>query len=177
MAGSHRFIRRPGDEVFSVVLLLFSLFLFSQMWSQTVWQPGRGFAAQPGFWPRAAILVMVVGAATNLVASILDARRRMWHRTVGSELRRWTGSLEFAGWFMAYVFLTPALGYLPCTLLFMMLLVARVNHRSGRALMAALLVGLCIVLLFKSYLRVNIPGGALYDLFPASVRVFFVQYL
>lgn len=158
------------------VLLLFSLFLFFQLGSQTV-SAGGAFAADPAFWPRLAVGGMVLFAALNLFASLRDKATKERFYGMGEELLLWLRSLEFALWFMAYVLATPLIGYLAASLLFSVCLAVRVGYRSNRALGLAALVGLGTVLVFKSFLQVKIPGGSIYEVLPGAVRNFFILYL
>lgn len=169
--------RRAGDTTFGVICLLFALFLLSQMTSQTVWAPGQGFAAQPGFWPRLAVIGMTVLAAMNLYGSWRDRRRDERFTAAGEEVLLWVRSLEFALWFMAYVFATPIIGYLAATVLFAVTLSVRVGYRSFLALGSAVGAAVVTVLIFKSFLQVKIPGGAVYEALPATIRNFFILYL
>lgn len=169
--------RQTGDTSFNAACLLGSLFLFSQMWSQTVWAPGQSFAAQPGFWPRLAILGMVLFSALNLYRSIRDPGADERLTALGEEVLLWIRSVEFGLWFMAYVFATPLIGYLPASVLFAIALSLRVGYRSGRAMIWAAAVGALTVLLFKSFLQVKIPGGAAYQALPEGLRNLFVLYL
>lgn len=169
--------RQSGDTTFNAACLLLSLFLFTQMWSQTTWAPGQSFAAQPGFWPRLAVMGMMLFSALNLYISIRDPSREERLTGLGEEVVLWLRSVEFALWFMAYVFATPVIGYLAASVLFAVTLAFRVGYRSGKALIWAAAVGAATVLLFKSFLQVKIPGGAIYETLPDGIRSFFVLYL
>ncbi|MFV0383854.1 tripartite tricarboxylate transporter TctB family protein [Paracoccus sp. (in: a-proteobacteria)] len=169
--------RRTGDTAFNAVCLLVSLFLFSQMWSQTTWAPGQIFAAQPGFWPRLAVIGMVLFSALNLYGSIRDPHADARLTALGEEVLLWLRSVEFGLWFMAYVFATPVIGYLPASVLFAIALTLRVGYRSGQALVWAAVAAAATVLLFKSFLQVKIPGGAVYQTLPDGLRNLFVLYL
>ncbi len=169
--------RQTGDTVFNGLCLLGALFLFSQMWAQTVWAPGQSFAAQPGFWPRLAVIGMVLFSAWNLAGSLRDPRAEERATGIGEEVVLWIRSIEFGLWFMAYVYATPVIGYLAASILFAALLALRVGYRSGRALGLAALAGLGTVVLFKSFLQVKIPGGAIYDSLPDDLRNLFILYL
>lgn len=169
--------RQSGDTTFNAACLLISLFLFAQMWSQTTWAPGQSFAAQPGFWPRLAVIGMTLFAALNFYISVRDPDREERLTGLGEEVALWLRSIEFALWFMAYVFATPVIGYLAASVLFAVLLAYRVGYRSGKALLWAAVAGSATVLLFKSFLQVKIPGGSIYQLLPDGIRSFFVLYL
>lgn len=169
--------RQTGDTAFGVVCLLVSLFLLSQMWNQTTWAEGQGFAAQPGFWPRLGVIGMVLFSAVNLYFSIRDPGAEERLTGLGEEVLLWIRSVEFGLWFMAYVFATPVIGYLPASVLFAVALSLRVGYRSGQALFWAAAAGALTVLLFKSFLQVKIPGGTIYESLPGALRGFFVLYL
>ena len=87
-------------------------------------------------------------------------------------LRRWFGVAEYGLYFLIYVYLVPRLGYLPATLLVFPLLTLRVGYRSRKMVVYSWVVGLGIVLLFKSLLQVKIPGGKIYAIFPEAIRSF-----
>ena len=80
-------------------------------------------------------------------------------------------------WFMAYVMLVPRLGYLPSTILFTLTLAFRLGYRDFRHLSGAVGVGIAIVVIFKSFLQVKVPGGLLYERFPDTIRAFMLTYL
>ncbi|MEM8980915.1 MAG: tripartite tricarboxylate transporter TctB family protein [Pseudomonadota bacterium] len=165
--------RRPGDIVFAWVFLLFALFLLSQLGSQAPWNPRAKIFSQPAFWPTTAVVLMVGFAGLHVLSSALSPR------LVGrwAEIWAWVRSLEYAGWFMAYVFLVPFVGYLPTTVVFAVLLGLRAGYRSWAKLGLLAGLGLVIVLVFKGFLQVKIPGGALYEYLPVALRSFFLTYL
>lgn len=142
---------------------------------QTVWIEGRPPLRQPGLFPGVAIGLMLVFGAGNLAACLIrNARRR--GAPMLPELARWLAAGEFLGWYLAYVLAVPWLGYLPATVLFTTLLALRLGYR-GRMLWAAPLFGAGTVILFKTLLKVRIPGGALYDLAPPALRTALVLWL
>ena len=61
-------------------------------------------------------------------------------------------------------------------MIFCTVLAYRAGYREGRVLGAAALLGASVVLLFKSFLQVKIPGGALYEYFPAALRNLLIVY-
>ena len=93
-----------------------------------------------------------------------------------AEVTLWARAGEYVLWFLVYVLATPWIGYLPATMIFMTLLAWRLGYR-GRALALAPLVAIAIVVVFKAFLAVRIPGGAVYDIFPQALRNFLVVYL
>ncbi len=164
--------RRPGDIVFAWVALIGSLLLLSQIAAQTEWRGGAKWPAQPRFWPAVSLTGMAGFAALHLLGSALSERiEGRW-----SEVRLWLSSLEYAGWFVGYAALVPIAGYLPTTVLFAMLLTFRAGYRSAAALGAAAGSAVVIVLLFKSFLQVKLPGGQIYEVLPDGLRQFMLTY-
>ncbi len=165
--------RRPGDIVFAWGFLLLSVFLVTQLDTQAPWNPKAKTFSQPAFWPTVAVWAMVVFAAFHLLSSFLSTRLEgRWQ-----EVWAWARSVEYAGWFMAYVFLVPWLGYLPMTVLFAVLLGLRAGYRSAATLGALVCLGIAIVVIFKGFLQVKIPGAAVYEYLPTALRSFFLTYL
>lgn len=164
--------RRPGDLVFAWIFLLFALFLLSQLGTQAPWKPGGKTFSQPAFWPSVALWSMAGFALLHLVSSALSPRLAGRWREVG----HWVRSLEYVGWFLAYVFVVPRLGYLPTTVLFALLLGLRAGYRSGRSFAALAAMAVAIVVIFKSLLQVRIPGGAIYEMLPPGLRSTMLTY-
>lgn len=164
--------RRPGDIVFAWVLLIASIFLLSQLWGQTTWRSGNALFAQPRFWPGVSLAGMAIFAAFHLLGSALSERiEGRW-----PEVWLWISSLEYAGWFIGYALLVPYTGYLPTTIVFAVALALRAGYRSGAALLAAAGAAAVIVVLFKSLLRVSLPGGQVYQYLPDGIRQVFLTY-
>jgi len=164
--------RRPGDIVFAWIFLILSLFLVSQLDSQAPWKPNGKTFSQPAFWPTVAVYAMSFFAAFHLLSSFLSERLEgRW-----SEVWSWVKSVEYAGWFMAYVSLVPMLGYLPMTMVFAVLLGLRAGYRSVKVLGFLLILAIVIVVVFKGFLQVKIPGAAIYEYLPTALRSFFLTY-
>ncbi len=164
--------RRPGDLVYSCICLAVSLVLAASLSAQTTWVAGTKLLAQPAFWPHVAVLAMVLFSALHLVSGLIsDKLDGRWQ-----EVWFWLRSVEFAGWFMIYVIAVPYLGYLPATLVFTLALTWRLGYRGARHLGAAALFGLAVVVVLKSLLQVKVPGGAVYELLPATLRSFMLTY-
>ena len=66
---------------------------------------------------------------------------------------------------------------LPATMIFAPALTWRLGYRSPRLLWASLAFGVAVVLIFKGVLGVKIPGGAVYEYLPDSIRAFALRYL
>ncbi|WP_136443845.1 tripartite tricarboxylate transporter TctB family protein [Pacificoceanicola onchidii] len=164
--------RRPGDIVFAWFALVVSVVLLSQITDQTVWRDGKPVMAQPRFWPAVSLGGMAGFAALHLIGSALSERiEGRWQ-----EVRLWFASLEFAGWFIAYAIVVPYAGYLPTTLVFAVLLCLRMGYRSRGMLLAAGVTAVVIVVLFKSLLKVNLPGGRVYEVLPEGLRQIMLTY-
>jgi len=164
---------RRGQLVFALGFVVLSLLLLVQIGDQTIWAAKAEFFAQPRFWPAVGLGGMVAMGALHLY-------RLPWRRfTVNDrvELRRWAAVLEYALWFMAYVLLVPVLGYLPVTLVFVPLLSWRMGYRSRFMMITSIVFAVAVVVLFKSFLGVKIPGGAIYEYLPGALRSFFILNL
>ncbi|WP_417675321.1 tripartite tricarboxylate transporter TctB family protein [Pseudodonghicola sp.] len=164
---------RRGQLVFALVFVALSILLLSQIGHQTVWAAKTKFFAQPRFWP-------AVGLGGMAVLGGLHLYHLPWKRFTSSdrvELRRWAEVLEYAVWFMAYVLLVPVIGYLLATLIFMPALTWRMGYRSRLILWSSVVFAVAVVVLFKTFLSVKIPGGMIYEYLPGALRGFFILYL
>ena len=115
-------------------------------------------------------------AVLYLIGGWRDPQRKMREADFAREIIVWLRGLEFTLWFMAYVFAVPVAGYLPTTMVFCAVLSLRAGYRSARMLSAAVALGAVIVVGFKTFLQVRIPGGALYEIFPEALRNFLIVY-
>ena len=166
--------RSAGQSVFILASLVLTLGLLSQIGRQTVWvEDAKSFAAQPRFWPAVALMVMTFGLAAHLWLM----KRRRPDRLDWVEARRWLEPLEYVLWFMGYVYLVPQIGFLPMSVLFACLLTVRLGYRGTGYIATAALFAVAMVILFKGFLGVRIPGAALYEFLPAGLRSFFILYL
>ena len=165
--------RKPGDLIFAIFFLAFSVVLLTQLGDQTRWVARKSLFVQPRFWPSVAVIGMVVFGALHLIGSLWSPR--IMGRL--KELWLWTRSLEYVAWFLIYVTLVPITGYLPTTLAFSVLLALRVGYRDRKTLLAAAGAGFAIVILFRTLLQVKIPGGAIYEYLPDGMRAFMLTYM
>ena len=165
--------RRPGDIVFAWLFFAFAVFLLTQLGTQSPWKWGSKVFSQPAFWPTVSVFLMVIFAGLHLLSSALSPR------LVGrwNEVWQWIRSLEYAGWFMAYVFVVPQLGYLFATILFGLLLAVRTGYRSIKTYLSVVVLSVVIVVVFKGFLQVKIPGGAIFEYLPTALRSFMLTYL
>ena len=164
--------RRPGDIVFAWIALVVSVFLLLQLMDQTTWKNGGKLFAQPRFWPAVSLGGMALFAAFHLLGSALS--ERIYGRW--QEVWLWISSLEYAGWFIAYALLVPYAGYLPSTVLFAVALALRAGYRKVSTLGISAVAAVVIVLLFKTFLKVNLPSGLIYESLPDGLRQIMLTY-
>lgn len=164
--------RRPGDIVFAWAFLLMGAVLLFQIVDQTAWRSGNPLFAQPRFWPAVSLGAMTAFAAFHLLGSALSERiSGRWR-----EVLTWAASLEYAGWFIAYALAVPYTGYLLTTVAFAVALALRAGYRRAAMLVAAGVSAICIVVLFKTVLRVNLPSGLIYEGLSDGLRQFMLTY-
>jgi len=165
--------RRPGDLVFSLLFLCLCLFLAFNLQDQTTWSKGTKLPSQPAFWPYLSVGIMTLFALLHLLSGLFSpAIKGRW-----LEVTFWLRSVEYALWFMAYVFIVPTLGYLISTVLFTFSLSLRLGFRSTKQLLLAIVFAVVVVVLFKSLLQVKVPGGQIYEYLPTALRSFMLTYL
>lgn len=162
---------KPGEIAFVLIFFLFSAFLLTQLGEQAKFSARGKFFAQPAVWPGIGVIGMTVFGGLHLLT-------RFKHRVggTGAEVILWLRALEYVAWFMVYVLAVPQLGYLPCTVVFTVLLALRMGYRKPSTLMWAGLSGVIIVVVFKSLLKVKIPGGAVYEVLPDALRNVMIVY-
>lgn len=163
--------RRPGRLIFALSFLAVSVVLLSQLGEETKFSWKGQLAAQPAFWPAIGVIGMVLFGSCHAVGEFRRRSRDPGLDETG-ETGIWLRSIEYLAWFMAYVFAVPVIGYLPATLIFTVALAFRAGYRSRGMLGAAALMGFGVVLVFKAFLSVKIPGGAIYEYLPDAVRSF-----
>jgi len=165
--------RRPGNLFFASLFLLISLVLVLQLGSQTEWKSATKWSSQPALWPAISLFGMLIFATLNWFSAIVSPRIEGRWQEVGF----WLSSFEFVAWFMAYVFLVPILGYLPSTIVFALILTYRMGYRSKAMFSYAALAAVSVVVIFKSFLQVKVPGGQAYEYLPDAVRSFALTYI
>ena len=164
---------RRGQLLFALGFLAVSVLLLSQIGRETVWIEKSKLAAQPRFWP-------AIGLGMMVLAGGLHLWRLPWKNVTRFdriEARKWMGVLEFALWFMAYVLVVPILGYLPVTMVFVPALLWRMGYRTRVMLGLGVVFAVAVVILFKGFLSVKIPGGMVYEYLPGALRSFAILYL
>ncbi|UYV37956.1 tripartite tricarboxylate transporter TctB family protein [Rhodobacteraceae bacterium D3-12] len=155
-----------GQLLFALVFLVAALLLLSQLGSETKWVKRTKFFAQPRFWPGVAVGGMVLFSVLHL----WRLPRKRFKTPDFVEWRIWFYAIEWVLWFLVYVAVVPIVGYLPTTVGFVMLLAWRVGYRSKKMQWISAGFGVAVVLVFKTFLQVKIPGGALYEYLPDALR-------
>lgn len=164
---------RRGQLIFAVAFVVFSALLLSQIGNQTRWVDNTKFFAQPRFWP-------AIGLTSMVLLAVLHLARLPWRQVTRfdvAEVKRWAMVAEYVTWFMVYVLVVPIVGYLLATLAFVPALTWRMGYRDRKMLTIGTVFGFCVVVMFKSFLSVKIPGGAIYEYLPGSLRSFFILNL
>jgi len=167
-----------GAKLFAVVSLLLSVFLLSQIGSQAKFSASGNLTAQPAFWPGISLGLMVLFGVGHVVSVWRGGHQNSDDQTaaridaglIGEGFRL----VECFIWFMVYVAFVPVTGYLLTTLVFSLLFARRSGYRTPRMLLASIIMGLVVVLVFKTFLGVKIPGGAIYEFLPAALRNFMI---
>ena len=165
-----------AEPLVAAAFAIAGLVLLSRIGIETKRVDVASMVLQPAFWPAVGLAFMTGFSIWRLAVSGRKGLRIAFGHT-GEELRALLAALEYLAWFLAYVFLVPRIGYLAATLLFTVLLAWRLGYRSARSLLVAALFGIAVVVFFKSFLSVKIPGGAIYEAFPPAIRNFMIQRL
>ena len=160
---------RPGNLAFVISFVVFSALVLSQITSETKFSSRGPLFAQPRFWPAVGLTGMV-GFGVAYLATHWRKHSAGWLREVLS----WVRAIEYFVWFMIYVAAVPIIGYLGATVCFTVLLALRQGYRDWRRITISALLGVAIVLLFKTGLGVKIPGGAVYEFLPSALRNFMI---
>ncbi|MEO9781943.1 MAG: tripartite tricarboxylate transporter TctB family protein [Sedimentitalea sp.] len=165
--------RRPGDVVFAVFFLALSILLISQLGEQTEVAKRTKWYAQPALWPKISLYAMCAFAFLHWLSSAMSPRiAGRW-----TEVALWMRGFEYVAYFLIYVLAVPKIGYLPSTVLFCVFLAFRTGFRDMRALLAAAVFAVGVVIVFRGILAVKIPAGAIYDYLPDAIRSFALIYL
>lgn len=170
-AGKH------SSTFFIAVCLFAALILLLQLGAETKYSANGKLFAQPRFWPAVGVVGMVFFGITHLALAFYNRVKPTIHPGGAfSELLTWAKAVEYLVWFLLYVHLVPVIGYLPATIIFTVLLAARQGYRSKNQLLTAAATGIVIVLVFKTGLSVKIPGGAIYEYLPQTLRNIAIIY-
>ena len=165
--------RRPGDIVFATFFFALSIFLISQIGTQTEAVPRAKWFAQPSLWPKISLYSMCTFAFFHWLSSTVSPRiAGRWVEVVF-----WVRSFEYVFYFLIYVLIVPQIGYLPATVIFAVFLALRAGFRGLKPILIAIAFGISVTVIFRGFLAVRIPAGAIYEYLPDSIRTFFLIYL
>jgi hypothetical protein len=161
---------KSGDLLFAVFFFLISAILISQFPDQIKWFKKTKLTSQPALWSAIGLIGMTV---FGLIHLFLNLRIQNLKIELDEGIL-WIKSIEYACWFLLYVILVPNIGYLIATLIIAPCLTYRVGYRDKQMITYSMVTGLSIVLIFKTFLEVKIPGGAIYELLPNTIRSFMI---
>lgn len=163
--------RQAGDSVFAIAFVIVTTALAAAVPWQIKYVPATKLIAQPAFWPLVGLVMMAGFGTVHLLATLYSPRPagRL------QEVYLWLRSLEFVAWYYIYVTVIPIAGYLPATILFVMLLCLRLGYRSPALLAYGVLFSFGIALIFKAGLGVALPAGQIYEYLPDSLRNFMMK--
>jgi lipid-A-disaccharide synthase-like uncharacterized protein len=159
--------------VFVVALFMFTAFLVASLPFEISWKAGQSFFEQPGHWTIISIIGMTVFCLPLLIQTI---RFRDRNQSSIAEIKNWILALEYVGWFLSYSIVMGYIGYLPASILFCTLLAWRTGYQDRKSLLSAIFVAIFTVVVFKSFLTVKIPGGAIYEYLPEGLRNIMIHY-
>ena len=167
-----------GDLAFAIILVVISGFLMLSIPEETKWFNGLALLKQPRFWPSMAIAGLLFFSCAYAIAVWRRVKREQAAvREEFDEMLEWLRPLEYVGYFLAYVFLVPVLGYLFATVTFFVLMNLRVGYRSKKMYAIAVFIAVLVVVIFKSTLQVKIAAGMWYEMLPRELANFFILYL
>ena len=168
----------PSSAVllFMVVTFLAAIFLATQLGNELKWAPRRSLFSQPGFWSAMSIVGMLVFGVLQLIIFSIS-HRPFQQKDAVSEVVTWMKSIEYVAWFLLYVFIVPKLGYVLTSILFCWVLTYRLGYRDQKMQGISVITAIAIVVIFKSFLAVKIPGGLVYEYLPDALRNFMIIYL
>jgi hypothetical protein len=161
---------KSGDLLFAVFFFFISAILISQFPDQIKWFKKTKLTSQPALWSAIGLIGMTV---FGLIHLFLNLRIQNLKIELDEGIL-WIKSLEYACWFLLYVILVPNIGYLIATIIIAPCLTYRVGYRDKKMIAYSMVTGLSIVLIFKTFLEVKIPGGAIYELLPNTIRSFMI---
>ena len=102
---------QPGQAIFALVVCVVAAVLLSQLDDQTKWLDGASLLVQPRFWPSLCLAGFSIFALCHLLSSVArQTRSGKYGFFPWTELANWAQPMEYALYFMGYVFLVPQLG-------------------------------------------------------------------
>jgi hypothetical protein len=165
---------KPGTLVFVCFLIAISLWLILNIGNETKVYEEVKFLAQPRFWPEMCLIGMATFSIVLGYQLYQPGKPGDNHNKVWAEILVWIRPVEYMIYFMIYVFAVGKIGYLFSTLLFCPALAWRCGYRDRKTALKAMAFGFIVVLFFKTFLQIKIPGGQIYEWFPNAIRNFMI---
>ena len=165
-----------GQWLFSLCAFALVLFLFASIPFQTSFFDNVPWYKQPRIWPGIAIVGMLIAGIGHFF-TLRKFSEPPETLPFSKDLQLTAKALEISLWFILYIFAVGALGYLPSSIAFALFMCWRMEYKSWRFYLYALLLAIAIVAIFKGILQVRIPGGDLYDFLPTDLQRFAKTYL
>lgn len=147
---------RVNDSIIGAVLLLLSLAVFWTTWSFPA-IPGQPYGA--ALFPRV-VSVGLAAASLLLIVQGLHSGERLW-RMEATGAHRLLAFAATIGALLFYVFFSDRLGFIVCSTLMLMALLAAYGVRRTRLLPLAIGATLVIHTGFYTLLHVPLPWGVL----------------
>ncbi|KKM18085.1 hypothetical protein LCGC14_1669240 [marine sediment metagenome] len=142
--------KRPGEDIFGLIMLVLAMGLFWQSWKIA------GFSAlsSPGAFPMAASFTMVIAAAIVVIGNARNTAARDGEPILPGRV------ILFAALITLYALLIQPLGFLPASLLFLFVGM-KLLYRGGwiAALVISALSLALIYILFRIVFQVVLPEG------------------
>ncbi len=167
-----------AELFFAILLTAGAIMLLAMIGDQVKYFSSKPFFKQPGLWTSIGLIGMVLSGILYILGLwISKSRLSVSDQSLSAELWLWVKSIEYLLWFMGYVLVVPWIGYLMASMALGVLLTIRLGYRKKKFYIAVITTTIAIVVIFKSLLLVKIPGGAVYELFPDSIRNFLILNL
>ena len=166
-----------GAVVLTILFLIFGAVLLALTpWQTTPAPPGKEWSTEPALAPAVFLVVLVVPAgfllAAGLRARLGPGGPGLRLRPLPHELRAAGMVLEFAVYFVLYVWLVDKLGYLLSSFLFAFVGCRRLGLRGWRTVAFSVVLAVALAGVFRAGLGIWMPGAAIYEYLPGELRNF-----
>ena len=165
-----------GQWLYGGLAFAVALFLLASIPFQTSYFEGVPWYKQPRTWPSIAIIGMLL-AGLGHFGALSRFQERDDALPLRDDLSLLAGAFQISLWFLLYIFAVGVFGYLPSSLAFAVFMVWKAGYTDARMYLYAALLSVAIVVVFKGFLKVNIPGGDLYNHLPEAMQRFAKLYL
>lgn len=155
---------------YAIITFALAIFFFVSIPYQTTYFEGLPWFKQPQTWPGIAIIGMLLSGVGHLIYLLYYFKEQDIALTIRAELMLLIRAFEISIWFSVYILAVDYLGYLPSSLLFTLFMTYRMGYKQKYFYIYAVLLAIAIVIIFKGFLQVNIPGGESYDYLPQYLQ-------